>query len=519
MSRNREIQLTLQGNYGLVAKNTDIISTNEGQVYTPQLVGTPVLYDPNTMKALEAADLTNQSIKDFRFGVYYNPNGGRIGTHIRHLGGADVNLCRSSIGGEVQAPACATPQVLDFEFDCTWTGENYSVKLEVDDWFTKAYFKEGTYGPIVIDMGSEVDSCDSCSEEENCDIIACQLASKITGKWLQNFKGVSRLGLDTSKPNHGLWAVKKFTNNVSFTLADSAVEAGCESGCAVKALKTFDATGIDAITFSGVTDPSAPTQTLHEQLDSVINQINIAIEGKGSAYLKKVDCCSYTIEINSCLEGLAMTYHDDASVTSASTAAFESFENDPNCKGCDGATSKTFTCGVRIYVNPLEFPCHCEYPDGNPPSYYGRSVRLSVLGEAWDGTPYRVKEVQSQTLWTGTGYQVQQREMRVDHGGEGFDYDLGADMAPGDIPRPLPGTRYAETIAKCDAMYCMWSVNVDTQIASQNHGAGVFNNSSLTHINVRKDHTTAVAAVQNVLAKLEERGVCKDFDYECIDLG
>lgn len=501
----RYTNLTTKGNLPLVPSGQDVISSVKGQLYNFE-AGRLIIYDPTTGKTLDAGGIA--TAKAIRVGVGHNPSGGYMATEIRHLGSKDIDLCRTGIDAKVEGPSCATPQVVDLEFACTFTGTDYSVQFDVDDWLRRSYFKEGQYGTLLYSMRSEIKGCENCSDEENCNQLACQLAAKVNNKFVEHFPNTSKLGLNTDKPGHGLWAVQKFEKSWSFNLS--------VTDCAVKGLKEFTASDGVSVTFVNAVHPSDGTVTPLEQLQTVIDQINAAIEGKGSAYLKRKGCCEYSIEINTCLTTLAMKYHDDASVDSSNEDAFSAFTESDLCDGCDAPESNTYTCGIRVFVDPLELPCHCEYPNGNPPSYYGRTVKIVPVGDGWNNTPFRTVEVEKQEVWRGTGFQVQLNEYKQSVGGEGFGYELGMDYTDGNLPIPNPGSAAAEaSVAKCDDMYCVWSLVTLDAMPGHSHSRLVHNSQTVNWVNIPYEDDTTIGDFEGALTALKARGLCNDVEVEC----
>lgn len=513
----RYTNLVTRGNLGLFPSGQKVVSPIDGQKYNGLRNGEPVLYDPVSGNSLDVADIA--TAKAVRFGVGYSPDGGLLATQIRHLGGGNnVDLCKTNLDIKIEQSGCATPQVIDFDFGCTITGKSYLIGIDIDDWFKRSYFKEGANSSLLIDMLSELSGCQNCSEAENCAELACQAAAKINGMWLKHYPGTNRLGMNTDKPGHGLFAAQKFVNNVSITIPDSNEEAGCGAGCAVKGITGISATGLDLVPLVNTTDPAAPGQTLVEQLPTVRDQINAALAGKGHAYIKKLDCCNYSIEINSCLEDITIRFADNSTSTGTVTPAFSSYTPNQPCVGCDEPQTAEFTCGVRIYVDPLELPCHCAYPDGNPPSWFGRKVTIDVLGEGWKNTSYKVTEVEKQTVWQGTGYQVQLNELMQSNGGEGFDYAYGKDYTPGHIPLPAPGSAAANaSVAKCDDMYCIWSVVTEDHLAGYHHARHVSNSQTVNWVNVPRQDLNTIEVIQDVFQALANRGFCNSVNWECVD--
>lgn len=512
----RQTNLVLRGNKGLVPAGQQVISQVDGQKYNFE-AGRPIVYDPITGLTLDAAGIA--TAKSVRIGVGHNPNRGRLATEIRHLGGDDIDLCESSIAIKVTQPVCPTPFVIDFEGGCFFTGRDYMFQLEIDDAMTRSMFKEGTYDHLLINLRDELTACTNCTEEESCDKLMFQLAAKINNQWIKYFPNTTKLGTnqDVGRPYAGVWAAKKYTNTVTKTLAASAVEDVCDTGCAVKGLKSVSATGMTTLVLVNAVDPSAPTQTLAEQIPGVIAQINAWMDGKGSVYPKLVDCCSWEWEFNSCLANIVLTYHDDSAASSASLAAFSEFAIDDPAIQCDTPAVDTNACGVRIFVDPLELPCNCLYPDVNPPSYFGRTAKITAWGDGWENTSWRAPIVSKGSVPIGTGYDVQQQELKNSNGGEGFDYAYGVSMNDGRYPLPLGSSAFAQaSVAECEAMYCIWSVVIKNSIAPSPHARNVQNSQSVGWINIKRTDTVDIAVMEDVFTALAERGFCSSAVIECI---
>lgn len=511
----RRTNITTKNNLSFLANNIDLISQEDDQKYNGLLVGQPVVYNPITGKTLNAAGIaTAEAVK---LGVGHGK--GILADSIRWVGGEDIDLCQSRMKIGINPPTCPTPQVLDFEADCMISGRDYLFVLGIDDHWTRSFLKEGRVAELMINLREDLTGCNNCSQEQYTDQLMTQLALKINGKYLDYFPKTNKLGLNTGMPGYGVWAAKKYGTSVTFTLADSDVEDSCGAGCAVKGLKGMTADDMTALVFTNVVDPSNPTQTLMEQLATVISQINKWLKGKGSAYLKKVDCCSYEIEVNTCLAGVAMTYHDDAVVTSATADSFiESTEEDMYA-GCEGPVGKTYAHGIRIFVDPLELPCNCQYPDGNPPSDFGRSVTITAWGDGWNDTSWQVVDKEPMGIIYGSGYEVQQNELRDSTGGEGRDYDVSLDYGPEGSRAPMPGahTRLGQAVtADCNKMYCIWSLMVENHRAGSSISRNVHNSQSQSWINVPREDVDTISEMEEVLTALADRGFCSSATIECI---
>lgn len=511
----RYVNLVTRGNRGLVPAGQDVVSPEDGQTYT-FLAGDMLVYNPDTNKTIDVAGIA--TARKVRWGVGHNDTGGLMATSIRHIGGDDIDLCKTHLKIKAQAPQCPLPHVIDFEFDCTWTGKDYGFRIDIDDWMTRAYFKEGAVGSLIYNLRTDLEGCTSCSQEQNCASLACQLAAKIRNDFVKGYPGVTKLGLLTGKPGTGIWAAQKFTNKVLFTIDATEVESTCGAGCAVKGLKSIGASGVDTKVFVNAVNPAAPEETLLEQMGSVIDQINSFLNGKGTAYLKQTGCCTYQIEVNTCLTGVTLTYHDDATSTGTVSAAFSAFTPNPDCVGCTDQDDVALTCGVRIFVDPLYLPCNCQYPDGNRPNTFVRKVRVTAFGEAWRNTTHRVVEVQAMKVHRGTGYEVQQHELGNSTGGFGFDHPSDSMYTQDRAPRPIDKSKLNQaSVAICEKLYCVWSVITEEWMAGSNIRAHVSNIQTMSHLNIPREDETTIQVAQEVIEALAARGLCQDItEYECV---
>lgn len=512
---NRYTSLTTKGNLGLVAAGRPVVLAGTPTHDFP--AGQPILYNPDDNTTINAAAIASAS--KVAFGVGYNPNGGYMATEIRHLGHVNLDLCKTGLNINVAKPACSLPQVVDFEFGCTTTGEDYGLSIDIDDWVRRSFFDEGVSGPILYNASSAIAGCSSCSEEENGHRIACELVSKINGTFYNHFPGMNQLGLNKDLSNvHPIKALLKFDQITTFTLTADNVTSDCGQSCGVKAIKDFSATGLTTVVFTNVTDPKDNDRTLVEQLPYVVAQLNAALEGKGGAILKQVDCCSYQIVVSTCLAAPVMRYHDNASVSSATVNSFGSFTQDDFCAGCDVQTPSQFAHGIRIIVDPVDLPCHCDYPDGNGPSYFGRTIDIQPFGDGWNPSAFRVVEVQKQVIGQGQGYFVQDTELFQSHGGPGFNYPYENQYDKGTrYPRPMAHSALSRAVtADCEQLYCVWTVLSNHLVTSGWHSQEVYNQPNLTYINVPIGDTVTVGALQTVLTALAARNACNTANIECI---
>ena len=335
---SRKTALVTFGNLGLVGNGLPVLSSVPGQIYNFN-AGQIIAYDPTTMLTINAAGVAGA--KQVAIGVIHNDKGGILGTSIRHILHEDLDLCRTDLKINATAPECATMQIKDFEFSCATTGNHYMLQIEVNDYKNRGNMDEGQSYKYIFDASAVAAGCDSCSEEEANYRIACEFVRQINGHTYQDYPNGNPLARP-DKPLYPFTAALKHTTTRTFTLA-TAAPGECEIVCAVKGLKDFTVDG-HVLTFANVVDPQDATRTLNEQLDSVVAQMNAHLDlySAGSAVLVPVDCCSFKIEVNTCLPTATMRYHDNAAVSVAPTDAFQPFTQVDPCIGCTPASPSAF---------------------------------------------------------------------------------------------------------------------------------------------------------------------------------
>src|SRR5690606_24805971 len=115
--------------------------------------------------------------------------------------------------------------------------------------------------------------------------------------------------------------------------------------------------------FTNTTKPGDTSISLPSQLNRIVAGINTALENVGgSAVLKgslNPGAC-YFIEVNSCATEVELiTVAGNIEPDEVSTP-FDEVAQETICKGCGVEPgSISLTCGIRIFVDPIEVPCDC----------------------------------------------------------------------------------------------------------------------------------------------------------------
>lgn len=516
---NRYTNLTTQGNFGLIAAGLPVVSPSDGKLYDHP-AGRLILFNPIENETIDAAGI---AAADFvSFGVTHSSTGGILADEIRLLGHEKLNLCMTKLKIAVTPPEVNIPQIIDVDFGCTYTGEEYGMEISVDDFYSRSSFLGNIMPKLILSASSVIGGCEACSEEENCDMIACEFVNQINGTETEGAI-FNELGHDPRNRYRyrPFTAVKKFGTTTTFTLTNEAATT-YPGVCSVKGLKSLASTGNPTLVFTSNYAPGDATATLLEQIQTIIDQINVYLKqyGDGAAFLKRLDSCSYAIEINSCVAGLVLKYHDDADVTKNEAASFSALANSKYCKGCSADTTTTFACGIRFIVHPVELPCSPCFPPGQPtPSYYGRTIRLDMTGDGWNNANFRITEVQAQVLAVGEGYRVQEQEYYQHNGGSGRNYLMALDYYGGPIPLPQNNTAAKQaSVATCDELYCIWSIlshttNSETKFNSRR----AVDQEDITYLNVPVGNNVTVAAAQTVLSAFAALNVCSLSTITCVE--
>lgn len=473
------------------------------------------------------ADIPTAS--DIKIGIGVGPVNGPA-SEIRYVAGEDINLCDSNIKARVSPPVCGSPQVVDVFFNgCINCKETYSFAVNLDDSYVRSHeLCNGTTPYIFTQTAECCADCDDCNTTANCADLVCKFVDQINGKSQKDPSKITRfLHSDMTKQYQPFGATRLFltkndlTPNTTRTFCLDPTSTPCEN-CG-------DILGITGISLNGVVTPFQGTTlanntavSKHSHIKSIVSQINKALEPLGGHAFYKHGigkCCSYTIEINSCVNTILL-------VTAAGTLApcdesnpFTTFNIDSVCQGC-GVTPDTVspTCGLRIFVDPVEVPCDCAYPPNLPaPNYYGRTVDVQAVGDAWECQSFFTNESSAQILPEGFGYFWQDLAHYGQHrGGSGRDFRYN-NKHRGDIGLPDDSSR-AKNAAKgvlCEETYCVYNLNVTTTKKRFFNNALTNTNTDLDYVLIPQADTVTKLSWEPILTALQLRGVCQPGSVVC----
>lgn len=472
MSRiSRENILAAYGDQAVFPSNQAVFSADGFSNIAP---GQLAVWDPVTLKSLGAG--ITPATK------------GRIVISV----GIDNKTIASCFGDELygnniqavtaEPSRCGAANVWDILWNDVSCDEDYTINITRSDDKTQnsyPYNKPATYSYTVK---ASTCACSTCDNGVDGHALACALRDAI------NVKRSSVTKLSTFLPSKLNDQSKGFTAHILYggsnpdtdTNATSyvfcitpVVEDSCDGNCIhmdqlIKGISFTvgddeDPTEI-AITSTAYTTPT-PDQGFLYQLDSIVAQINTALDGNGSAVIIRGagNCCPFKLEINTCYTDLQL-WTDAFTTELVPCDTFNPFDPDDfpitsehNCKNCDTAPTRTFTRGIRIVSDPVVLPCG-KNPDLNPMVMKTVDLQIFPVGGFSCAASY-VRETQASVIPENLGYDWIVRDYLSENGGTGRDHDAYEHRGYGAAGYPLERGRSGGIQAiKCGDTFCSYAI-------------------------------------------------------------
>jgi len=424
MSRKiRKNILVGYGNQGLYGSGggVDIYSTTNNTGSGPTVLVNPgqyVIYDPTTNKTINTATWTKSTNGRWAIGVGVDEKGVGYSTALRKSFG-EVVFGHNIKSVRVEQPSCGLVDVKDvFVKGCISSDESYSFNLGVSDGRTMGKFAFNSFPFETFTVTIPGNMCESCGDDINCsqivDAVIKQMKPQTDASRLKNLKRGARNPL---KKDFDI--VPLYSSSYSFALNMSNSNS-CSTCDQVEALKSISIDGNTVTFVNGFTG----TATSLGQLESVVNQINTALNGKGSAVLveKVGSCCNLALEINTCLPVGNITKGDNSTISPTTTNPFTAITTEADSVFCDASgTTFTPTCGFRIIAKAIKFEDACIF-NPNPNPFPMR--RIHVFGSTEAGNfPFYVKDKQNASWPRGLGVYWALEDYKSDNGGSGREHN------------------------------------------------------------------------------------------------
>lgn len=520
---NRQSVLASFGNLPVAAAGRVLFPVNSS---SPNVNAGEIFIESNGV-TIGLADIPTAT--NIKIGIGMGPVNGAA-TDIRYVAGEEINLCEATIKARTTTPVCGAPQVQDvFINGCINCNEGYSFTINLDDSYVRSNFSMNeklSYNYTAV--ASCCDTCGTCNQSGSCDDLVCKFVDQINNRVQTDPTKLTRFVYADMKHQYQPFGAAKLYlqknnggANTTRVFCLDPTSTPCEN-CA-------NLTGITGISIDGVVTPFQVTTMANDNtvskpshVKSIVDQINAVLDPLGGHAFYKHGvgkCCSYTIEINSCVNDILLTTSVGTLAACDESNPFTTFTRDNVCRGCNvPASSIAPTCGFRVYTHPLELHCPCDLPPNfNTPNYYGRTIDVQPAGDGWDCEMFFTNESSTQVIPEGLGYYWKDKAYLGNHrGGAGRDFRYnnvhrGRFHLPDDTSR---ATNAAKGII-CDESYCVYNL---LTTASQNrffNNANVNVNTDVDWLLIPSGDIATHASWEPILAALQSRGVCQAGAVNC----
>lgn len=458
MRKIRENMLVAKGDQALYAADLDVFNSDGTTKVAP---GQLVVWNPKTAKSLGATITCDDYDK------IVISQGTRAGTLKSCFGdvlyGCDIQAINPAVS------ACGVVDIWDLYIDSTIScNENFSVTITVDDDDTRNLFpwnKKETYS---FSVDTRDCACTTCESGFDAFKLACKLRDVINNQGYNTLsptkKAIFKNIPDRSKKFKASLLYGGANTNIVYCInpvTGTECEKCLDADVLIKSIK-FDTDTTVVITG---TDNAAGDATLIEKLQSVVDQINVALGDNGSAYITRGagSCCPWRLEINSCFTDVEL--YSDVGATVALEACVE--PNDPfneveiasTCPNCTALETKNFTAGVRISSTAIDYlVCDPLAQAPNPNMGIGlRRIEVFPTKGFSCGKSY-VYHTQTAAPPENLGYHFQTKELNTSPGGRGRGHEAFTRKGYGPLSLPLNIGRESAIDTVCSESYCSYTI-------------------------------------------------------------
>jgi len=292
---------------------------------------------PQTVASGDLAALTG----DLYIGVFVDQDGDGVADDVRLLAGEKFEKCNID-EASVSAPQCGQPLIEAATIDCVECGENYTVRVEVENNLTRSWsplFKG--YSEFIASYSPDCNTCDDCPPDANCDEIVCNLVKRLNDDINLKIKGVDYPDKKRNPNPRPFRAVRGHSNWSMFCFGPDAAASDCETCTTIDAILSMTVNG-NVYEFVGNLDPTDNTKTLLPQLRNIAFQIEQNFEaefGPDSAFAVVTQgvtpCCPIQLHVVTCDDSWVLT-DTNGSVAACDSASSISFPAVRKCSDCTG---------------------------------------------------------------------------------------------------------------------------------------------------------------------------------------
>jgi hypothetical protein len=526
MNKIAEQVLVAYGNYPVYPAGQPVWVAPAGKK-SPTLQVLPgqiVIFDPSTNLSLGPA-ATAETAPGIKIAVGVSKTGRGAADFLLGAAGETIYAC-STDEVNVRAPKCGRPDIKDLLFSCTTAGEAYTVVVTAWDSDIRGQFDYNRPAEYVFTRTVTDSSCTNCSPADVSKQLACELVDAMNG--------TQPAGWDVTKngkyiePSELPFSASRLFNSSTIYCLSNVESTGCEQCNLVSRLYSISFGGErEDIVFTNANLPGNEESTAIAQLEGIVEQINIALEGNGTATLlaSGAKCCPYSIEINTCLEGVVLNGWDAEEEEAValtpcgdSTNPLEVPADAPTCRNCeeDEAGTLTYPAGIRIFGKEVEPGSGCYIPQPVR-TYLGRQLEIYPKGGFEHGT-YRVVDVQDAENANNLGSQLIHIEYRQNIGGAGRHLDRPYNSMSGRFNLPLRGDRIAELQTDPSKQYCHYVIEHTLPSSSTSYHGFKTAAKLRTRIFIPSGDTTTVTDLEAILNAYFTTAPCKKaVSLDCLD--
>ena len=464
MRKVRENILVAKGNYAVFPGGRNVFSEKHpvfgGNTIVP-VDGQLVVYDNHSGVSLDATTILDRF--DAVFATAHDTNKDGAADFLRKA--AFDKIAKDYVSAfTAEGPRCGINEVVDFLFTCTHCSEPYGLVVSVEDNTTLNEYPHNRQEQIPFSSSQECCSCDGCPDTSD---VSCHLVTDLV-KQMNGALTTDPLKVPTFSRAvypYEFWAARLYSTSYRWTFTPEA-GTDCGSCDSVPAIGSFtydilQGEGTDVtLEFTGNLNPSDPTLTLIGQLPNIVRQINVALDGYGSAILIRGTgkCCPITLEVNTCATGITLLDADDVLIEGTTTTPLAPVTLPGQCLNCGDQTltETTYDYGIRVIAKDTPVPDTGCYPPNPIVASLVRKINIYPTGGFTCGSSF-VRKTQKAQLPENLGYQWSWRDYASANGGSGREH-FSHNKNYGPLMLPGANTRATSTFVDPSVDYCSYIV-------------------------------------------------------------
>lgn len=458
---------------------------------------------------------------------------GGLATDLLHIFGnqGDVEPCNLKLKATVKPPCCGVPQIVDVFFDCIKCDRVYTLEVLLDDSLVRSRYQTNEKAKYIFQAVTVCCDCKDCDPEANCDEVVCKLVDAINGTTQKDPTKVTRFVKANSLKSHyqPFSASRLFLQDkdggdkTSHVFCLTLDDTDCKKCSVLTGITGFEVDGI-AYPFEFTTLPDDTAVSYPSQIKRIVCLINDVLkEVGGSAKLQRGvgRCCPYSIEINTCGVAPKLLTAKGAVEPKISRHPFSSKQVEQICKGCGTTPDKIpFGCGLRLFVDPVEVPCHCAYPPHlASPNTYIRNIEVQFVGDGWVCNNFHSFTSQESERPEGFGYYWQDQAVHRQYkGGHGRNHSYSNRKRGKVVALPDENSNFTNAAKGwiCEQTYCIYN------LMHQKSKKGFFNNAltwtqcDIAYLGIPDCDKDTLASFVECLTELQKIGTCFPGNLICL---